>query len=458
MKNEKTVYVVHCVDAEGPLNEPLKETFIRINQIFGLQIEPSLANLKKIQNGEIDFGNATKAVKKLVDPKLISFNKTWDDIQRMLDVICSSHFRNRYCDSSDTGWTYNWFCLDHVGYDHNPRKRDLGHHKVFDFYNTNCANIYNRIDGIFFHYHPLPFNNMAHSCATSYFNENHLFDILARKIIDRTWFPAVFRPGFHTIRPDSNWFLEQWIPFDYSNQSSNGESDQPDLNDGRFGDWRRAPKIWGAYHPSHDDYQIQGMCRRWIFRCLNMRARLRELDKREVESAFDQAAQTGKAVLSFTNHDFRDMASEIDSIYAMIEETAHDWPDVKFMHCNALDAARLYLDIETIEPLGLEIEIEPKNDSHHQLHVKTKAKLFGPQPFLALKTRTGSYYHDNFDFGVRQNIWNYTFDWQTFPLFDLEKIGVAATGSAGQVEVAVTDIATGSATKVDLNCNNQAVE
>lgn len=33
------------------------------------------------------------------------------------------------------------------------------------------------------------------------------------------WFPLVNRAGMHNERPDSNWFLEQWIPFDASNQS-----------------------------------------------------------------------------------------------------------------------------------------------------------------------------------------------------------------------------------------------
>ena len=62
--------------------------------------------------------------------------------------------------------------------------------------------------------------------------------------------PSTYRPGFHTIRPDSNWFLEQWIPFDFSNQSTKNEGNQPDLIGGRWGDWRRAPNSWKPYHPS----------------------------------------------------------------------------------------------------------------------------------------------------------------------------------------------------------------
>lgn len=441
MKGEKIVYVVHCVDAEGPLSESLKETFLRINQIFGLNIAASRENLKKIQNGEINFGNLTEALKKLVDPRLITFHESWDDISKMIEVICGLRFRKEHGDSYGAGWIYNWFCLDHVGYEYNPRNRDLGYHKAYDYYTMNCRKETNLRDRVFFHYHPLPYNKMAHSSATYYLNDNHLFEILARKVIDRQWFPVVFRPGFHTIRPDSHWFLEQWIPFDYSNQSSEAETDQPDHCNGRFGDWRKAPKLWGAYHPSHDDYQATGDCRRWIFRCLNMRARSMEISQRDVDEAFQQASQHGKAVLAFTNHDFRDMASEIDSVYEKIVKTAQLWPDVKFRHCDALEAARFYIDTKSIEPLGMEVNIKEKSKLHSEMYVKTQSRLFGPQPFLALKSKSGSYYYDNFDLGDKPNMWKYAFDWQTFQRKDLEKIGVAATGPQGQVEIAIWDIA-----------------
>ncbi len=100
----------------------------------------------------------------------------------------------------------------------------------------------------------------------------------SRKILDLKWFPSVFRPGFHSIRPDSHWFLEQFIPFDISNQRTRvKENSQKDLSSGRFGDWRRAPLTWECYHPDHDDYQKKGKCRRWTARCLNIGTRTRLL-------------------------------------------------------------------------------------------------------------------------------------------------------------------------------------
>ena len=44
------VYIVHCIDTEGPLYETLDATFHRLKQIFGINIEASEGNLKNLQN------------------------------------------------------------------------------------------------------------------------------------------------------------------------------------------------------------------------------------------------------------------------------------------------------------------------------------------------------------------------------------------------------------------------
>ena len=46
----KFLSVVHLVDTEGPLFEPLNITFKRINELFNLKIKPSKKNLQKIIN------------------------------------------------------------------------------------------------------------------------------------------------------------------------------------------------------------------------------------------------------------------------------------------------------------------------------------------------------------------------------------------------------------------------
>ena len=57
MAEGKILYVVHCVDTEGPLDESLKASFDRLKSIFDIEIEPTEENLKKIQKSTYDCLN-----------------------------------------------------------------------------------------------------------------------------------------------------------------------------------------------------------------------------------------------------------------------------------------------------------------------------------------------------------------------------------------------------------------
>ena len=38
---KKIVYIVHCIDTEGPISENLKTTFKRLKSIFGISLKPT---------------------------------------------------------------------------------------------------------------------------------------------------------------------------------------------------------------------------------------------------------------------------------------------------------------------------------------------------------------------------------------------------------------------------------
>ena len=59
---DKILYVVHCVDTEGPLNEKIDATFERLKSLFGIELEPTLKNLDAIQKQELNFNGAEKDV------------------------------------------------------------------------------------------------------------------------------------------------------------------------------------------------------------------------------------------------------------------------------------------------------------------------------------------------------------------------------------------------------------
>lgn len=429
-----TVYIVHCVDTEGPLYETPTVPFEQIKNIFGIEIEPTRENLILLQKGKLDLKGKEENVRNLVDIHRITTKGSWEEIYEMLDVVTSKKYRSKMQDSNGNGWIFNWFCMDHAGFTGtNPRKRDAGYHKIYDKY-IELAEQQKAGDFIGFHYHPLPISGNYNDSGTSYWGGENLNQILTRKVIDRGWFPTAFRPGFHTERPDANWFLEQWIPFDYGNQSTEvNETGQTDLADGRFGDWRRAPLEWIPYHPDHDDYQIKGACRRWITRCLNMYARTRQITQQDVDKAFESAAKGNDVILAFTDHDYKDMEFEIDRIRNMIAVAHGENPQVRFEYSNAVDAMRKTLKLPYSD-YCLDADILT-NGSRKYLSVRVNDDIFGPQPFLALKTKSGRYIWENFDVSVPKREWTYTFDTNTIALCDVDIIGVATNNSYGIARV-----------------------
>lgn len=443
MKNEKIVYILHCVDAEGPCAETPEATFERLYEIFDIRMVPSAENLKKIQNREIDFGERTGLIAEVFDTHNLNYNDTWEKIDAMLLKIMSIEFRRRLLDSFGNGWVYNWHCVDYVGYLHNPRRRDTGVHKIFDHYKRIIDKTGSYQDGVHWHFHPMSVYREAHRCATSYINSPNLYEILCRRIIEREWFPVVSRAGFHVERPDSHWFLEQWIPFDASNISYKrkdaGQDEQLDLAEGRLDDWRLAPADWSVYHPNHDNYQIPGNCRRLICRTLGIRVRNKVLAQDEVDSAFARADQGLPTIMGITDHDFRDMAREVEDVRGMIIKASGRFPDVKFKFCEAREAFRLavYGQDATPEPLELKVSLE-KSQKASILRVETvKGRVFGPQPFLAVKTRDGRFIHDNFDFDTTLTRWSYVFDLNSIHADDVEAIGLAANDKYGNTFIEV---------------------
>jgi hypothetical protein len=260
----------------------------------------------------------------------------------------------------------------------------------------------------------------------------NLLYCLSRRVIDNKWFPTVNRPGFHSIRPDSNAFLEQWIPYDYANQRSNEKTNQKDLSFNRFGDWDRAPKTWCGYNPNFHDYQRHGHCRRVIFRCLNLGTRFKNIKRKHVIEAFEEARKKNKAILAFASHDFRDFTGDLILIRNLIKEIKEKFPDIKIKFSTASTAAK---DLYAKNDKKLKLKLSIKNN---RVIVRlTSGEIFGPQPFLAIKTKKGKYYHDNLDIIKPKKIWSYFLDKQTIEKKYISQIGIGSASINGNYTVFV---------------------
>ena len=80
---KNSVYVVHCIDTEGPLHESVEATFERPRYLPARTgTQPDM--LRRLQAGEVYLGGLEAAVKKVVDPHLLAYNDTWDKVDAML--------------------------------------------------------------------------------------------------------------------------------------------------------------------------------------------------------------------------------------------------------------------------------------------------------------------------------------------------------------------------------------
>ncbi|SBW09736.1 conserved hypothetical protein [uncultured Alphaproteobacteria bacterium] len=422
------LHVVHCIDTEGPLTETLEASFERLRGNFGIDLPPDADTLARLQRREIPLDGREEAVARMLAPELLAYNSSWQEIDAMLVELLSPAFRDRMRGDDGKGWVYSWHCMDHMRYGENPRHKDVGYGNVFRFYRAALRRHGVGQDEINWHFHPLSLTRNPLHAATSFANsQDVLLEIIARRILEDAWFPVVNRPGFHAERPDSHLFLEQWLPFDYANQAHENETDQPDLSGGRFGDWRRAPRSWRGYRPSHDDHQVPGDCRRWIFRCLNVGTRFRALTADHVREAFREAGETGTAILAFADHDYRDIRRDVAAVRALLAAVRSEFPGVELRFSGAEAAARDLLGIADHPAPRLSLRIE---DNRAVVRVEAGA-IFGPQPFLALRSRDGRTLHDNLDVQEPGRLWTYCLDDQTLPPEALAAIGVGTAGRWG---------------------------
>ena len=431
------VYICHHIDTEGPLWEVISELFERLELIFGIKLEPTYQNLEKLQKGEIEVSEDIKESLALtVDPHTIGFKRNWGMIEEMLYRIMSPKFRNKIKDSFGGGWIFNWHIMDHVGFGSvNPRHRDYGYHNVLDFYKYMIDVTHSSQDSIHWHFHPIPFYKECNIPATSFDNcMPVLHDIIIHRLIDRGIFPVVNRAGFHTERIDANFFLEQWIPFDPSCQSV-PEDEQPkgqkDLINGRYGDWRMAPSDWSLYHPDFYDWRLKGNMNRWIARILNMKSRHRNITVEEIEKAFIKAQNGENVYLGITDHDWREMSAEIDDFRDKLKVVIEKYPGVKFKFSDTIDAFRAVIGYTNEEIEANKIDFECMLNGNIFSVVVKNGEPFGPQPYLAIKTKNGDYFHDNFDFQMPKKSYSYVFDAYTIPLENLDRIVVAVNDKYG---------------------------
>ena len=377
------LHIIHCIDTEGPLEETLDATFERLYQKWNINIDQSRKNLKKLQKMEIDLDGIEKEVSDFIAPKRLAYLESWEKIEEMILDITSKEFREKYIDSYGNPYLFSWFIIDVVGYKDNPRRKAVGYHKIWDMYQNFLKNSpYG--DALGWHFHTVPVGNHALNYNTCWTNNDYHEKVISRKILERSIFPSIFRSGGTIERNDLSFWLEQFIPFDFS--CSSIETNESDM----LYDWRHSPKKWGSYHPDFYDYRKVGNMRRRIFRCIDIDTIHCALDVDEIRKSFKQVRDGESTILAMSGHDRRDLRPEIENAYHMITKVSKEFPEVKWKFNNALDAAREVHSLEVNNQLKFNIERD-----EDIITIKSSQELFGPIPFLAIEEYNEVFFRDN---------------------------------------------------------------
>jgi SAM-dependent methyltransferase len=318
-----TVHVVVCIDTEGPCVDP-------------------------------------------GDPELLA---TWDAVDGAMDKL----FDDRPVDPLGRPMRFGWFFLTWAGFTSNPRGRDFGYHRVRDHDVTRFGDAMAAYgDEQCWHYHQPAASGVGNEWGLDWDASSEYEQIISRQVLERGWFPSVFRAGGTIVSPQSSRWVDEWFPVDYSNRAP---LDLPGLVD-----WSTGVADWRLYHPASEDFRREGGGRRRMARCLDLVTVVHRLDDGDVDAAFARAERGEHAILACFDHDYRDIRARLDAFAGQVEAAAARRPGVPWRYAAPLEAVRGYLGVP--QPGALELDAFALDGA---VHIRASEPLFQSIPWLAVE-------------------------------------------------------------------------
>ena len=119
---------------------------------------------------------------------------------------------------------------------------------------------------------------------------------------------------------------------------------------------------------------------RLIARCLNIGTRFDNLNQKEVDKAFKEANNNYPVILSFANHDFRDITKDVTQVYRMLKKSKNKFKKVKFCYANGIEAMRKALKIKKNNKFKINLKLK-KVLRMFIVGDKNLSRNFWPQPY-----------------------------------------------------------------------------
>lgn len=363
------VYVVFCMDTEGPCDDPNNDELL----------------------------------------------KTWSDVDQAMDKLFDSSYRHLYPDSSGGGLRIGWFFLTWSGFITNPRGRDFGYHRVRDHFITRWGGLINEYeDEECWHYHHPPRSGIGNEWSTDWLSSDEYKFIISRQIIERNWFPVCFRAGGTIMGPELSEWVDRWFPFDYSNRAPLKFSEM---------DWSGGVIDWQPYRPGARQFKRKGNGKRYMARCMDLQTGLYKTGRSDVCQAFDQALQYGSSILSVFDHDYRDIADRIAEFMSCVEDVAKLYPDVSWEYSSPSNAIVQSQGCSGSESLNIDLTLNGKC-----LSIVASSPIYQEYPWVALRDEKGRIHHIESNIQIVDGL---TWEVDINPDISIDVIGVAASNVLG---------------------------
>ena len=131
----KHIYFVHAVDTEGPLYESLEAKFNRIKNVYNIDIESKTEeNLKRIKNREMSLGGMENEIAQMLSGHLTNYNDDWNKISEMHEILFDENLEQIMQILKAIHGFLAGTVLIMLVIQTTQEERDLGHHKIFDYY------------------------------------------------------------------------------------------------------------------------------------------------------------------------------------------------------------------------------------------------------------------------------------------------------------------------------------
>ena len=251
---------------------------------------------------------------------------------------------------------------------------------------------------------------------------------LAQYLLEEEVFPVSFRSGWHYM--DNEWqnYLDELLPFSMHNDYPSKRLEDSEPIDNIF-DWSLATPEFVPFHPSSDNYQLEGNLNGW-----NVRSKYFKSVSLEMLNQIFSEAESGKdQVACFWSHlPEADFLQQIEDLNSRIQQKSDEYPDVEFYYMTAVEAMQAWLKTrDTTEP---ELSISRNNFADGiTFLIETNEPIFQKQPFVAVKNIFKEY-------EILQCEQTGVNKWETFPPLkekDLVKAGFALTDSMGNLSTKI---------------------